>query len=116
CIAYGRGDFDAMMDHFTHAAKTDPQHYALIQNVNRARAWFRNGGPAKKLPLALTMRHDFQLLERTVQPTLPAPLPANFAEWTSAVEPVAAGEAYLKTPDLEGSRSALKNRLKVLSS
>jgi radical SAM superfamily enzyme YgiQ (UPF0313 family) len=116
CIAYGRGDLGAMMDHFTHAAKTDPQHYVLIQNVNRARAWFKEGGPQKKLPLSFTLRHDFQLLERTMQPTLPGPLPPQFEEWTPALVPLAAGEAYLKTPDLEGSRSALKNRLKVISS
>jgi radical SAM superfamily enzyme YgiQ (UPF0313 family) len=116
CVAYGRGDLDAMMDHFTHAAKTDPQHYVLIQNVNRARAWFKEGGPQKKLPLSFTMRHDFQLLERTMQPTLPGPLPPGFDEWAPAPMPVAAGDAYLKTPDVEGSRSALKNRLKVISS
>jgi anaerobic magnesium-protoporphyrin IX monomethyl ester cyclase len=83
--------------------------------VNRARAWFREGGPAKKQPLALTARHDFQLLERTIQPTLPGPLPPNFAEWVPAPHPPIAGEDFLKTPELEGSRSALKNRLKVLS-
>src|SRR5262249_47276428 len=116
CIAYGRGDLDAMMDHFTHAAKTDPQHYVLIQNVNRARAWFKEGGPQKKLPLSFTMRHDFQLLARATQPPLPAPLPPGFQEWAPTPLPVAAGDAYLKTPDLEGSRSALKNRLKVISS
>jgi radical SAM superfamily enzyme YgiQ (UPF0313 family) len=115
CIAYGRGDLEAMMNHFTHAAKTDPQHYVLIQNVNRARAWFREGGPAKKLPLPLTARHDFQLLERTMQPTLPGPLASNFAEWSPALHPPVASGDYLKTPDLEGSRSALKNRLKVIS-
>jgi len=115
CVAYGRGDLDAMMSHFTHAAKTDPQHYVLIQNVNRARAWFREGGPAKKTPLRLTMRHDFQLLERTMQPTLPGPLAPNFDEWTPAPIPAVAGDDYMKTPDHEGSRSALKNRLKVIS-
>ncbi|HMI88440.1 MAG TPA: radical SAM protein, partial [Polyangiaceae bacterium] len=82
CIAYARGDLEAMMNHFSHAAKIDPQHYVLIQNVNRARAWFKNDGPKKHLPLTLTARHDFQLLERTVQPTLPGPLPPNFADWT----------------------------------
>jgi tetratricopeptide (TPR) repeat protein len=116
CIAHGRGDVDAMMEHFTHAAKTDPQHYVLIQNVNRARAWFREGGPAKKVPLSFTMRHDFQLLERTTQPTLPGPLPPTFHEWTPAPLPATAGDVFLKTPDREGSRSALKNRLKVVSS
>jgi anaerobic magnesium-protoporphyrin IX monomethyl ester cyclase len=116
CIAYGRGDTGAMMEHFSHAAKVDPQHYVLIQNVNRARAWFREDGPSKKVPLSLVARHDFQLLERTVQPTLPGPLPPNFADWRTDVGPSLAAAGYLKTPDLEGSRSALKTRLKVVSS
>jgi len=114
--AYGRGDLDGMMNHFTHAAKVDPQHYVLIQNVNRARAWFKNDGPKKRLPLALTARHDFQLLERTVQPTLPGPLSPNYAEWTAHVIAPVAAEAYLRTPDVEGSRSSLRTRLKVVSS
>jgi hypothetical protein len=105
-----------MMDNFSRAAKIDPQHYVLIQNVNRARAWFREGGPAKKLPLALTVRHDFQLLERTVQPTLPGPLPPDFAEWGVASAPSEAAEVYIRTPDVEGSRSSLKTRLKVVTS
>jgi hypothetical protein len=116
CLGHARGDLDAMMNHFSHAAKIDPQHYVLIQNVNRARAWFKNEGPKKKLPLVLTARHDFQLLERTVQPTLPGPLPANYADWTAhQIAPVPA-EAYLRTPDVEGSRSSLRTRLKVVSS
>jgi anaerobic magnesium-protoporphyrin IX monomethyl ester cyclase len=114
CMAYRRGDLDGMMNHFSYAAKIDPQHYVLIQNVNRARAWFRDGGPAKKVPLALTERHDFQLLERTVQPTLPGPLPPDFADWSSVPAPAEPAQAYLRTPDVEGSRSALKTRLKVV--
>ena len=116
CIAYARGDLDGMMNHFSHAAKVDPQHYVLIQNVNRARAWFKNEGPKKGLPLALTARHDFQLLERTVQPTLPGPLSPNYAEWGAHVIAAAPAEAYLRTPDVEGSRSSLRTRLKVVSS
>jgi anaerobic magnesium-protoporphyrin IX monomethyl ester cyclase len=116
CVAHARGDLDGMMKHFSHAAKVDPQHYVLIQNVNRARAWFKNGGPEKGLPLTLTARHDFQLLERTVQPTLPGPLSPNYPEWTGhAIAPPPA-EVYLRTPDVEGSRSALRTRLKVVSS
>ena len=45
------------------AAKTDPQHWVLIQNVNAARAWFKDQGPAKKLPLELVVRHDRHLVE-----------------------------------------------------
>ena len=116
CIAYSRNNLEAMMDHFSHAAKIDPQHYVLIQNVNRARAWFKSDGPKKRVPLALTARHDFQLLERTVQPTLPGPLPPNFAEWTAHPAVAVPAEAYLRTPDVEGSRSSLRTRLKVVSS
>jgi radical SAM superfamily enzyme YgiQ (UPF0313 family) len=116
CIAKARGDLDAMMDFFTTAAKTDPQHWVLIQNVNAARAWFKQGGPARKLPLDLVVRHDFQLLERTVQPTLPGPLPDDFAEWKAAPTPAEAASAFVKTPDLEGSRKGLddKKRLRVV--
>jgi hypothetical protein len=82
----------------------------LIQNVNAARAWFKNGGPAKGLPLELTVRHDFQLLERTVQPTLPGPLPDDFAEWKPAPAPFEAAETFVKTPDVEGSTKGLGRR------
>jgi anaerobic magnesium-protoporphyrin IX monomethyl ester cyclase len=113
CIAKRRGDLDAMMDHFTQASKVDPQHYVLIQNVNRARAWFKDGGPDKKLPLELVARHDFQLLERTIQPTLPGPLPDDFDVWTTPDKPEASPD-YVKTPDLEGSKKELRTRLKVI--
>jgi anaerobic magnesium-protoporphyrin IX monomethyl ester cyclase len=81
CIAKARGDLDKMMDEFSLAAKMDPQHHVLIRNVNRARAWFKHGGPSKNLPLELDVSHDFQLLERTVQPMLPGPLPDGIIEW-----------------------------------
>src|SRR5262249_28683215 len=87
CIANARGDVVGMMDAFSYAAKVDPQHYVLIKNVQAARAWFAQGGPGQKLPLHLEARHDFQLLERTVQPTLPGPLAEDFAEWTAAPAP-----------------------------
>jgi radical SAM superfamily enzyme YgiQ (UPF0313 family) len=117
CIAKARGDVVRMMDAFSTAAKVDPQHWVLIKNVNAARAWFANGGPAKGAPLELEARHDFQLLERTVQPTLPGPLPEDFATWAPAAPPVPA-TTYVKTPDVEGSRAALgsRGRLKIVSS
>ncbi|MBS2016706.1 MAG: radical SAM protein [Deltaproteobacteria bacterium] len=119
CIAKARGDLDGMMDLFMTAAKTDPQHWVLINNVNAARAWFKNGGPAKKLPLDLTVRHDFQLLERTVQPSLPGPLADDYAEWKPALVPAGPGapadpgDVFVKTPDIEGSKKGLK-RLRVI--
>jgi anaerobic magnesium-protoporphyrin IX monomethyl ester cyclase len=111
CIAKARGDLDAMMDLFMTAAKTDPQHYVLIQNVNAARAWFKAGGPGKGLPLELQVRHDFQLLERTIQPTLPGPLPESFGEWTGVAP--APAETFIKTPDREGSTKPLGDRRKL---
>jgi anaerobic magnesium-protoporphyrin IX monomethyl ester cyclase len=119
CFAKARGDLDAMMDLFTTAAKVDPQHWVLIQNVNAARAWFKQEGPKRELPLELTVRHDFQLLERTAQPTLPGPLPDDFAVWNPL--PVRSDNAphWIKTPDVEGSGKGLatapgRKRLDVL--
>lgn len=115
-IAHRRGDIEQMKDLFMTAAKVDPQHYVLIRNVNAARAWFKEGGPEKGTPLTLEARHDFQLLERTMQPTLPGPLPKDWNVWS---EPMAAEPAaeFVKTPDVEGSRRDLgpRNRLKVVS-
>ena len=115
CIAKAKGNIDAMMDAFTVAAKTDPQHWALIKNVNAARAWFKADGPKKKLPLELDARHDFQLLERTIQPTLPGPLPEGWQRWADPTPPEPAA-TWVKTPDLEGSRRDLgaRGRLKVV--
>ncbi len=87
CIAYERGELEAMMGHFMTAAKVDPQHYVLIKNVEAARGWFKQDGPARKLPLALIARHDFQLFERTVQPSLPGPLAADFADFSASPMP-----------------------------
>jgi hypothetical protein len=113
CFAKARGDLDAMMDLFTTAAKTDPQHWVLIQNVNAARAWFKDQGPSRGTPLELTVRHDFQLLERTAQPTLPGPLPDDFAEWRDIPRKPETGqgtERYARTPDVEGSTKGLGDR------
>jgi radical SAM superfamily enzyme YgiQ (UPF0313 family) len=112
CIAKARGDYDGMMDAFTTAAKIDPQHWVLIQNVNAARAWFKQNGPSRGIPLDLVVRHDFQLLERTIQPTLPGPLPADWAEWKPAPAAAEAALDFLKTPEQEGSKKPL--RLKIV--
>ncbi len=116
CIAFARGDVEGMMARFSEAAKRDPQHYVLIQNVNAAKAWFNERGPERKLPLKLVARSDFQLLERTAQPALPGPLPADAAVWGEAPLKPAAASTYVRTPDTEGSRSALRERgrLKVV--
>jgi radical SAM superfamily enzyme YgiQ (UPF0313 family) len=90
CAAYLRGDITGMQDHFMAAAKTDPQHDVLIRNVEAARAWFRERGPERGVPLVLTARHDFQLFQRNTQPTLPGPLGDDFASWEATPEPLAA--------------------------
>lgn len=76
CIAADRGDFDAMRARFDEAS-IDPQHAVLVRNVQAVRAWDSN--PAN--PPSLVARHDFELLERTEQPTLPGPLPPDYATW-----------------------------------
>ena len=113
CFAKARGDLDGMMDLFTQAAKTDPQHWVLIQNVNAARAWFKQGGPGKKLPLELVVRHDFQLLERTAQPTLPGPLPDDWYVWKDALLVGQDAPRFVKTPEQEGSMKGLENKKKL---
>ncbi len=109
CIAFQRGDLEGMQDRFTEAAKRDPQHPVLIHNVQAARAWYAQGGPGKKLPLALTARHDFQLLERNVQPTLPGPLPDDFAAWTAPPAPRA------RIGGSSGAAAGERTRLRVVS-
>jgi radical SAM superfamily enzyme YgiQ (UPF0313 family) len=111
CIAKARGDLDGMMDAFTTAAKLDPQHWVLRQNVEAARAWFKAGGaaPGARVPLNLVVRHDFQLLERTVQPTLPGPLPEDWRTWQAPLAPSPEG-APIKTPEQEGSAKGLGPR------
>lgn len=79
----------------------------LIQNVNAARAWFKAGGPGRGLPLNLAVRHDFQLLERTAQPTLPGPLAEDFDTWDARPRVAEAAAVPIKTPDREGSGKGL---------
>ena len=81
CIAYLQGNLTGMQDHFMSAARLDPQHLVLIENVQAARAWFKADGPRLGLPLHLVGKHDFQLFERTLQPALPGPLPEDYALW-----------------------------------
>jgi anaerobic magnesium-protoporphyrin IX monomethyl ester cyclase len=86
CIAFARGDVSGMQDQFLAAARLDPQHLVLIENVQAARAWFKADGPKLGLPLNLVGKHDFQLFERTAQPALPGPLPEDYATWGTPLE------------------------------
>jgi tetratricopeptide (TPR) repeat protein len=91
CIAYERGDIEKMKGLFLHAAKTDPQHAVLIENVQNVRRWFADGGPERGLPLKLVAHNDFQLFEKTRQPALPGPLEPGFERWNDAEGALDAG-------------------------
>lgn len=116
-IAYVRGDLEAMKAHFLTAAKTDPQHDILIRNVARTREWFRVQGPERGVPLHLEAHHDFQLLERTLQPTLPGPLPEDFDDWQAAPMPVPRHMPSQEEVTLEGheKQGFPERRLRVVS-
>jgi hypothetical protein len=80
CIAAQREDWQAMQRELSEA-RSDPQHPVLAHNTEAARAWLQQGGPASGSPPKLEARHDFQLLERQVQPMLPGPLAADVDRW-----------------------------------
>jgi len=84
CIAERRGDSDRMFRYLAEAGERDPQHWVVQRNIEAVRQWLARNGPKQRLPLALEAKHDFQLLERTAQPTLPGPLPDDFAFWPPA--------------------------------
>jgi tetratricopeptide (TPR) repeat protein len=113
CVAVERGDYDGMMDLYSEAARRDPQHALLIRNVNAARAWFKQEPASRAAKVDLVAGHDFQLLERTAQPSLPGPLPADFADFSRSPEPI---ETPAKVAAV-GSKKPLKTRkqLTVLS-
>jgi radical SAM superfamily enzyme YgiQ (UPF0313 family) len=81
CVAAKRGDVAGMKRHFGEALAHDPQHLILQRNVRAANAWWDSGGANRGEPVDLVADNDFQLLERPVQPSLPGPLPPDFAEW-----------------------------------
>ncbi len=116
-ICHRRGDLEGMKAYFMTAAKTDPQHHVLICNVEAVRTWFRERGPERGLPLHLEARHDFQLLERTLQPTLPGPLADDFDDWSASPAPVARSmpSSLEVTPERYGKQGFPERRLKVLS-
>ncbi len=105
CIANARGDVEAMKAHFMTAAKTDPQHYVLLENVQRTRSWFQAQGPERGVFFVLSDRHDFALFEKNLQPALPGPLPDDWQVWP---EP-------LPAPRAEPLSIGADKRLPVLS-
>lgn len=81
CVAAARGDL-AGTERALQAGQVDPQHPVLAHNVAELGRWRDQGGPAAGEPPTLVARHDFQLLERTVQPMLPGPLPVDLGRWS----------------------------------
>jgi hypothetical protein len=76
-----------MRELFEEAMRRDPQHGVLTRNVDAARRWLAGSGSAGRSLPDLLAEHDFQLLERTAQPTLPGPLPEDFAIWAPPSPP-----------------------------
>lgn len=81
CIAATRHDLRQVQDHLRLALRSDPYHYVVARNAETLRRWFVAGGPVKGLPLELEATHEFQLFERTVQPTLPGKFSEDFFVW-----------------------------------
>ncbi len=86
CIAGRRGDGARMREIFADAMKRDPQHWVLVRNVRALREWAAAG--REGLP-ELVSEHEFQLLERPAQPTLPGPLADDYAVWQPPPPPPA---------------------------
>jgi anaerobic magnesium-protoporphyrin IX monomethyl ester cyclase len=82
CIAAARRDLKAVEENLRIALRRDPQHWLVAKNAEIFRSFLVRQGPEKNLPLELTAGHSFQLFERTAQPTLPGPLPDDFASWS----------------------------------
>jgi radical SAM superfamily enzyme YgiQ (UPF0313 family) len=84
CIAARRGDTSAMSAGIAEAVRRDPQHWVVVRNARVLREW--SASPGSNVP-DLVAEHDFQLLERTAQPTLPGPLAPDFAVWVPPPAP-----------------------------
>ncbi len=82
CIFAARRDVIGVEESLRSALRKDPQHWVVARNAETFRSFLVRGGPAKGLPLELLAGHGFALFERTAQPTLPGPLPEDFADWT----------------------------------
>ncbi|MBI5534267.1 MAG: cobalamin B12-binding domain-containing protein [Deltaproteobacteria bacterium] len=78
CIAASRSAWAEMRACFDQAHEQDPLHAVLARNRQAIKAWESSGGP-----LRLVASSEFQILERTQQPTLPGPLAADFDQWDS---------------------------------
>lgn len=112
CVAHRRGDDDEALTRLHEGIAVDPQHPTLLRNFERAAAWLSARNADQPEALALDASDGFQLLERTAQPTLPGPLPRDFAVWEEAVVPAA--KAPIR-PDDVAALSPARRRLAVLT-
>jgi radical SAM superfamily enzyme YgiQ (UPF0313 family) len=92
CIAAKQRDLGAARELLAEAVRRDPQHWVLVGNDERLRKGITSGAGE----VELVASHEFQLLERPVQPTLPGRLADDFAVWgppaPAPVRPVGAGD------------------------
>lgn len=98
CVAARRGDLAEMRARFDEARARDPQHWLLARN-------FKAAGEGRLGALGVSC--EFQLLERTAQPTLPGPLAPDFAAWGPAPAP--------PERPIGGRRAAGPHKLRVVS-
>jgi len=103
CIAFAQGSVERTQAELLTAARTDPQHPALIRNVQALKAWLDRGGTSSGAPPRLIAEQGFHLLEKTLQPALPGPLGDDYATWApappSAPAPVGGGPRRLDVVD-----------------
>jgi anaerobic magnesium-protoporphyrin IX monomethyl ester cyclase len=102
CIAGKRGDIERMKEHLAEASRRDPQHWVVVRNVDAVKRWLAQKGPEKGLALELDAKCEFQLLERTAQPTLPGALADDYAVWRDPPQP--------PVPPIGGSARAVDGR------
>ncbi|MFO0605386.1 MAG: radical SAM protein [Polyangiales bacterium] len=110
--AWRRGDVDEALERLHQGVAVDPQHPTLLANHERAVRWLAAGGAASGAGLHLEMSDAFQLLERTAQPTLPGPLPKDFAAWEEATAPAVKKPI---APDDVAALSRARRRLAVVT-
>jgi tetratricopeptide (TPR) repeat protein len=85
CAAARRGEYDHMKGYLEEALRVDPQHGVVARNGRAVREWVARGG-GTSAPF-LVAKHDFELLERGAQPTLPGPLGDDFGVWGPSPAP-----------------------------
>ena len=78
-VAAMQGDVEGMKQELLVASQKDPLHPCVMGNLATVRAWLARG--ASEPPPVLAVGHEFQVFERTLQPTLPGPLGDGGLQW-----------------------------------